>query len=163
VATICTTRFNILKLCFLPTEYICVFYMVLKINSDYFSKQICCGDVMCFLWGTNWINIIYLGLIAFVWERHPGSELEGVKVVSELEWEWVTEREWAEAVPYKGGVTSIGQTPPVSKKRPRLKTCKSLERTKVWLLGFYWARNQDWLCWRGPAAVYWTGLSLCAV
>jgi hypothetical protein len=31
----CTTSFNILELCFLPTECICVVYMVLTVNSDF--------------------------------------------------------------------------------------------------------------------------------
>jgi hypothetical protein len=31
--------FNILEHCILPTEYICVFRMVLTINSDCFPKQ----------------------------------------------------------------------------------------------------------------------------
>jgi hypothetical protein len=39
VVTICTTRFNTLKLCILPTQCICVFHMVLTINSDCFPKQ----------------------------------------------------------------------------------------------------------------------------
>jgi hypothetical protein len=63
--TICTTRFNTLKLCILPTQCICVFRMVLTINSHSFRKQheqvaLCSGDVVCFLWGTNWICIYYL-------------------------------------------------------------------------------------------------------
>jgi hypothetical protein len=37
--TMCTTYFNILKLCKLPTECISVFHVVLKVNIDYFSKQ----------------------------------------------------------------------------------------------------------------------------
>jgi hypothetical protein len=37
--TIFTTRFNTLKLCILPTQSICVFRMVLTINSDSFPKQ----------------------------------------------------------------------------------------------------------------------------
>jgi hypothetical protein len=49
-------------LMFSPTQCICVFRMILTINSDYFPKQhypvgLCSGDVMCFLWGTNWIYI----------------------------------------------------------------------------------------------------------
>jgi hypothetical protein len=39
------------------SDYICVFCMVLTINSDCFPKQLCSGDVTCFLWGTNWIPI----------------------------------------------------------------------------------------------------------
>jgi hypothetical protein len=65
VATIRTTCFNTLNLCILPTECIYVFRMVLTIDSDCFPKQhypvgLCSGDVMCFLWGTNWILIYYL-------------------------------------------------------------------------------------------------------
>jgi hypothetical protein len=39
VDTICTTSFNILKLCLLTAECICMFRMVLTINSDCFPKQ----------------------------------------------------------------------------------------------------------------------------
>jgi hypothetical protein len=39
VVTICTTCYNIPKLCILPTECICVFRTVLTINSDCFPKQ----------------------------------------------------------------------------------------------------------------------------
>jgi hypothetical protein len=39
VITIYTTHFNILKLCILPTQCICVFHVVLTINIGYFSKQ----------------------------------------------------------------------------------------------------------------------------
>jgi hypothetical protein len=39
VATICITCFNILELCILPTECVCVFRVVLTINSDCFPKQ----------------------------------------------------------------------------------------------------------------------------
>jgi hypothetical protein len=39
VVIICTTCSNTLKLCILPTECICVFRMVLTINSDCFPKQ----------------------------------------------------------------------------------------------------------------------------
>jgi hypothetical protein len=39
--------------------------MVLTVNSDFFPKQnelveLCSANVMCFLWGTNWIFIYYL-------------------------------------------------------------------------------------------------------
>jgi hypothetical protein len=65
VVSIYTTRFNTLKLCILPTQCICVFRMVLTMNSDCFLKQhfpvgLCSGDVMCFLWNTNWNYIYYL-------------------------------------------------------------------------------------------------------
>jgi hypothetical protein len=39
VVTICTTRFNTLKLYILPTRCTCVFHMVLTVNSDCFLKQ----------------------------------------------------------------------------------------------------------------------------
>jgi hypothetical protein len=39
VVTICTTYFNTLKLCILPTHRICVFRMILTTKSDYFPKQ----------------------------------------------------------------------------------------------------------------------------
>jgi hypothetical protein len=39
VFTMCTICFNVLKLCILPTQCICVLRMVLTINSDYFPKQ----------------------------------------------------------------------------------------------------------------------------
>lgn len=52
--------FNIQKLCILRTHCIDVFRMALTANSDYFAKEHtqlggCHGDVMCFLWGRNWI------------------------------------------------------------------------------------------------------------
>jgi hypothetical protein len=61
---VCTTCFNTLKLCILPTQCICVFRMVVTINSDFYPKQhqpvgLCSGDVMCFLWGTNWAYILW--------------------------------------------------------------------------------------------------------
>jgi hypothetical protein len=57
--------FNITEICILPTKCICVFHVVLTRNSDCFPKQhwlagLCSGDVMCFLWGTNWIYTYYL-------------------------------------------------------------------------------------------------------
>jgi hypothetical protein len=39
VVTICTTCFNTLKLCILPTQCVCVFRMILTISSDCFPKQ----------------------------------------------------------------------------------------------------------------------------
>jgi hypothetical protein len=49
----------------LPTECLCVFRMVLTINSDRFPKQhkevdLCSREVIGFLWGTYWIFIRYL-------------------------------------------------------------------------------------------------------
>jgi hypothetical protein len=60
VVTICTTCFYILKLCIPPTECICMLRMVLTINCNCFTKQnslvdLCSGDVICFLWGTDFI------------------------------------------------------------------------------------------------------------
>jgi hypothetical protein len=37
--SICSTCCNTLKLCILPTQCVCVFRMVLTINSDCFPKQ----------------------------------------------------------------------------------------------------------------------------
>jgi hypothetical protein len=34
-----TTRFNILKLCIVLTQCICVFHVILTVNSDCFPKQ----------------------------------------------------------------------------------------------------------------------------
>ena len=39
VVTLCTTIFNIYKLYVLPTQCICVFYVDLRTNSDYFPIQ----------------------------------------------------------------------------------------------------------------------------
>jgi hypothetical protein len=39
VFAICTTCFNTLKLCILPTQCVCVSHMVLTINTDCFPKQ----------------------------------------------------------------------------------------------------------------------------
>jgi hypothetical protein len=39
VVIMCTTYFSIHNLCVLPTQCICVFRVVLTINSDYFPKQ----------------------------------------------------------------------------------------------------------------------------
>jgi hypothetical protein len=65
VFTICTISFSILKCCILLTESVCVFRRFLTINSESFPKQhlpvgLCGGDVMCFLWGTNWTCTYYL-------------------------------------------------------------------------------------------------------
>jgi hypothetical protein len=54
MVTICTNFFNILKLCNLPTECICVFHMVLTINIDCFTElhqrvNLRGGDAVCFL------------------------------------------------------------------------------------------------------------------
>jgi hypothetical protein len=37
--SVCTTRFKILKLCILPEECVCVFRVVLTVNSDCCPKQ----------------------------------------------------------------------------------------------------------------------------
>jgi hypothetical protein len=39
MVTIYTIRFNILKLCILSTQCICVFHVVLTIDIGYFPKQ----------------------------------------------------------------------------------------------------------------------------
>jgi hypothetical protein len=61
---VCTICYNAQKLCILPTECIYVFHIVLSIISDYFPKRhyslcLCSRDIMCFLWGMNWIFISY--------------------------------------------------------------------------------------------------------
>lgn len=55
---VCTTSFNVQKLCILPAECIYVFYMILTVSSDCFYKQnslydLCIGDVMCVRLGMN--------------------------------------------------------------------------------------------------------------
>jgi hypothetical protein len=65
VVIICITYLNIQKLHSLPTQCIYMFRMILTINSDYFLKQdypsgLCSGEVMCFLWGTDWTVTYYL-------------------------------------------------------------------------------------------------------
>jgi hypothetical protein len=71
--SMCITCFNMPKLCILATGYICVFHMFLTINSDFFLKQHkvvgrCSGDVMIFLWSTNWI--IYIYILQYLEEIH---------------------------------------------------------------------------------------------
>jgi hypothetical protein len=48
---ICTTLFNVLNLYILPTEYIRVFHMVLKMYSDCFPKLVVLysEEMICFL------------------------------------------------------------------------------------------------------------------
>jgi hypothetical protein len=53
-SSLCTACVNTLQICIVPTQCICVFRMVLTINSDCFPKQhlptgVYSGDVMCFL------------------------------------------------------------------------------------------------------------------
>jgi hypothetical protein len=54
--SLCTNQWILLK------ESVCLFRIVLTINSDCSPKQhspavLCSGDVTCFMWGTNWIFI----------------------------------------------------------------------------------------------------------
>jgi hypothetical protein len=54
------TCFKVQQFCILPTMYY-GFRMILNINSDYFPKptDLYNGDVLCFLWGTDWILKYY--------------------------------------------------------------------------------------------------------
>jgi hypothetical protein len=61
----------------------------------------------------------------------------------------------------RGVSSSRGEGRPVlvrhllsSKRRPHFKTPKSLRNNKNMGMGPYGTRNQDWLCWRGPATIY---------
>jgi hypothetical protein len=47
-----------------------------------------------------------------------------------------------------------------SKRRSHFETYKSLGKNKNMAVGPDEVRNQERLCWRGPTAIYWTGLSL---
>jgi hypothetical protein len=54
VVSICTTRFNIIKLCILPTQCICVFRMVLTINSECFPKFCIWTNMNCLTNSVPW-------------------------------------------------------------------------------------------------------------
>jgi hypothetical protein len=65
--------------------------------------------------------------------------------------EWVrVEREWLIVV------TPLRS----SKRRPHFKTRKKSVKIKNMAMGPDWVLNQRQLCWRGPAAIYLTGLML---
>jgi hypothetical protein len=54
-----------LKLFILAAEYICVFRTILTINTNCFTRQqqtvdLCIRNVICFLWGANWMFLHYL-------------------------------------------------------------------------------------------------------
>jgi hypothetical protein len=89
VVTICTTWFNIFKLCSLPKEWICAPYVFQTIKSDSFLNQylpvhLCGWDVVCFLWGTNWIYIyILLGGYAFLCLCKPPVTRMSLRIVTE--------------------------------------------------------------------------------
>jgi len=57
MVTICTTRFNINQFCVLPTQCICVFYVDLRTNSDYFCTTLTDAfynrEGVCLLRGTS--------------------------------------------------------------------------------------------------------------
>jgi hypothetical protein len=55
-----------------------------------------------------------------------------------------------QSLPSTGGMTSSSQTPPLVEEQPNFKTRKSL------VTGPDGAQNQERLCWRGPALIYWT-------
>jgi hypothetical protein len=64
----CTTCFNIQQLCVLPTEFIYVPRMIIRINNDYFphviNQLIFEMEMRCFLFavGTEFLNINYASL-----------------------------------------------------------------------------------------------------
>jgi hypothetical protein len=65
VVTTYNTSFSILKQCIQPTECLCVFRMIMTINSYGFSEQrqpvgLCSRGVTCVLRGTYWIFVRYL-------------------------------------------------------------------------------------------------------
>jgi hypothetical protein len=67
--SICITCFDVLKLCILHTQYICVCRMFLTVNSSFHPKQhcrdgLCNWGVRCFLWGTSWTSIYYLEIFS---------------------------------------------------------------------------------------------------
>jgi hypothetical protein len=56
----------------LPTKCICVFRMVLTINSESFPKHhypvwLCSGDIICFLWGANYAFWPHSVSVCSVW------------------------------------------------------------------------------------------------
>jgi hypothetical protein len=55
-------------------------------------------------------------------------------------------------------VSSSSQTLISLERRPHFKTCRSLGKNKIIVMGPNGTRNQDLLCWRGSAAMYWAGL-----
>ena len=60
VVTLCTTKFNIQQFYVLSTECICVSFMVVRTNRDYFPIQHWLFGFykphgMCLLLGTDWI------------------------------------------------------------------------------------------------------------
>jgi hypothetical protein len=57
IKPLCTTCFSTLKFCILPTQCICVFRIVLTINS--INRLYFIAVMWCFLWGTNRIFIVY--------------------------------------------------------------------------------------------------------
>jgi hypothetical protein len=59
--------------------------------------------------------------------------------------------------PVEWGMITSGQTPPLYEKEAPIKKRKSLGKNKNVIMSPDGARNQELLCWRGPAAIYWTG------
>jgi hypothetical protein len=66
--------------------------------------------------------------------------------------EWVPAR----GTPSRGGVTSIVTPLLSSKRRPHIKTRKSLGTNTDIAMGPNGTRNRDWLCWREPPTIYLT-------
>ena len=67
--TVCATRFNILKLCSLPTECMQVFSVMLKIKTDFSRNNIkrlfLVMELQYVLYevGTEFLNVIYINFV----------------------------------------------------------------------------------------------------
>jgi hypothetical protein len=81
--------------------------------------------------------------------------------VSKRERECVSDRmsESQQSLPSRGGVASRIQTPPLVEEEAPFKNTYKSGKNKNMVMAPDGARNQERLCWRGPAAIYWTGLS----
>jgi hypothetical protein len=98
-------------------------------------------------------NVFYAVRVETLW---AGPVIQ--KSRSEREVGGVDGREPAESLPSRKRVTNSSQNPPfVEKEAPFQNTQKSEKNTNM-VIGPDGARYQEGLCWRGPAAIYWTGL-----
>jgi hypothetical protein len=74
-------------------------------------------------------------------------------------WLWVSEwvSEWPLESPQVEGEWPVVVRALLSpNRRPHFKTRKSLWKNKNMVMGLNGTRNRDWLCWRGPAAIFST-------
>jgi hypothetical protein len=72
----------------------------------------------------------------------------------------VAERENEQPLPNRGGVNSSNQTPPLVEEGAQFQNTYKCEKNKNVVMVPDGARYQERLCWRGPAEIYWAGLSL---